>query len=180
MERAETLQSNSFVLPVLKLDSLAVQLLLVILAAFILPSLAHMTGLSVRTLLPMHWPVILAGLCFGWRSGLMLGISAPLVSYAFSGMPPLPVLPAMTIELAAYGAVAGLMRETFKLNGFVSAAIALIAGRLVFLAAALAVGSISTSFGEYLQAAMLPGIPAAIAQMLVLPLVASWWVSKRS
>lgn len=172
--------NNNYVLPSFAPSALAVQLLLIALAAFVLPAAAHATGLPVRTLLPMHWPVLLAGLCYGWRSGLIVGIAAPLVSFTASGMPPAPVLPAMTVELAAYGVIAGAARQIFGLNGFLSAALALIGGRIVFIATALIIGSINAPLGEYLTAAMLPGIPAAIAQLIVLPIIANWWLALNS
>ena len=36
-------------------------------AAVALPALCHLTGAPVTVLLPMHWPVIAAGLFCGWR-----------------------------------------------------------------------------------------------------------------
>lgn len=163
-------------LPALTSRSIAMQLMLLLAAAFLLPAAAHATGLPVRMLLPMHWPVIFAGLCYGWRSGALIGLFAPFLSFLISGMPLPHILPSMTVELAAYGFLAGLARETFRLNLFLSAGVALIGGRVIFLAMALATGAISASFGEYLQAAMLPGVWAALAQLVILPLAAKWWV----
>jgi hypothetical protein len=56
-------------------------------AAVILPVLAHWFNAPVRYLLPMHWPVILAGLVYGWRGGALTGLLAPSVSYLVSGFP---------------------------------------------------------------------------------------------
>lgn len=144
--------------------------------AIALPSLAHLSGLPVRQLLPMHWPVIIAGLVYGWRGGLLVGLVSPGLSFLISSMPYPPMIAPMTIELACYGAVAGLCREQFKLSGFVSTAIALIAGRIAFLAIVFSAGSVSQSFVPYLQAAMLPGLIAAAVQIIALPFIARWWV----
>ena len=84
----------------------------------------------------------------------------------------------MTVELAAYGLLAGLARQTFGLNTFASSAISLIGGRVVFLTTIFAIGSVSTTFATYLQTSMLPGIPAAIAQFVLLSLAANWWVGR--
>ena len=168
----------NLVLPALEKKAIAVQIAFLASAAFLLPALAHATGLPTRVLLPMHWPVILAGLCYGWRSGLAIGIAAPSLSFLLSGMPPLFVLPAMTVELAAYGFLAGLARQNLGLNTFVSSAISLVGGRIVFLATIFAIGSVSTNFAAYLQTSMLPGVPAAIAQFVLLSLAANWWVKK--
>jgi niacin transporter len=163
-------------LPGLGLRALAGELLLVAAAAVLLPSLAHTMGWPVRSFLPMHWPVILAGLVFGWRGGLIVGLLAPVSSYFISGMPLPHILPAMTVELAAYGGLAGLARQTLKWNAFASAALALVGGRLVFFITAIATGAAVPTPLAYASAAMAPGIWAALAQLVILPLVAMIWV----
>ena len=64
----------------------------------------------------MHVFVIIAGLLFGWRAGLIVGFCTPLVSYIISGMPVAPILPQIIIELSAYGFTAGILRERFNLH----------------------------------------------------------------
>jgi riboflavin transporter FmnP len=156
--------------------ALTLQFGLVVAAAWALPALIHLLGLPVRLLLPMHWPAMLAGLVYGWRSGAVIGAASPIVSYLISGMPRPAVLPSMTFELAAYGAIAGFMVQVLQ-RGRVEAALAsVIGGRLVFLAVMVATGAITTAFPVYLQAAMLPGLAAAVAQVVLLPLIASAWV----
>ena len=60
-------------------------------------------------LCPMHLPVILCGFVCGWPWGLAVGLIAPLLRSVSFGMPPIfPTAVAMTFELAAYGAFAGL------------------------------------------------------------------------
>ena len=149
---------------------------LLIVAAAALPAIAHLTGAPVRIILPMHWPVILAGLVFGWRGGALVGVLAPFASYLISGMPLPGIIPAMTVELGVYGLIAGLMREKFALNSFASVALAVIAGRLCFALTVLATVNAESSFGAYFQAALIPGIPAAIAQIIVLPILAGLWL----
>ncbi|MEQ1924278.1 MAG: ECF transporter S component [Pyrinomonadaceae bacterium] len=173
-----TAKQNILILPALENKAIAVQIAFLASAAFILPSLAHAFALPTRSLLPMHWPVILAGLCYGWRSGLAIGIAAPILSFLLSGMPPVFILPAMTVELAAYGLLAGLARQNLGLNTFAAAAISIIGGRVVFLATILALGTLTTGFATYLQTSMLPGVPAMIAQLILLPLAANWWVGR--
>lgn len=177
---ATAVSDSILVLPALEKKAIAIQIAFLATAAFLLPALAHLTGLPTRVLLPMHWPVILAGLCYGWRSGLAIGLAAPSVSFLVSGMPPVFILPAMTVELAAYGLLAGFARQNLRLNTFASAAISLIGGRVVFLATIFAFGTITTGLGTYLQTSMLPGIPAALAQLILLPLAARWWVHRNS
>ncbi|QYO65937.1 ECF transporter S component [Leptolyngbya sp. 7M] len=173
-------RSNIYVLPTISASSAVVHIALLALASFLLPAASHILGLPVRSILPMHWPVILAGLCYGWRSGLVIGLLAPVTSYLISGMPLPHILPAMTVELAAYGFAAGFAREIFKLNWFLAAAISLVIGRLVFLSYVFLFRSVEQPFGEYIAAAMAPGIPAAIAQFLILSIIAWWWVSRNT
>ena len=161
------------------LKGILFQILLIGLAVG-LPSAAHLTGAPVRVLLPMHWPVILAGLVYGWRGGLTTGILSPVTSYLISGMPfPAMIFP-MSLELGTYGLVVGLLRETRHLNPFLAAAVAIFAGRIVFLATVLYTGSYSGTFPSYLQTALLPGLGAAVGQIVLLPLMSKWWLSKAS
>ena len=147
-------------------------------ATVLLPPICHMAGVPVRWVLPMHWPVILAALVYGWRGGAIVGILAPLVSFALSGYPLPPKIPPMTVELLAYGALIGVLRERFRLNGFLSTALGLALGRVIFIMAIVLTAANEVPFGDYLIAAMLPGLGAAVLQILVLPPTAAQWVSR--
>jgi len=94
------------------------------------PWLFHQFYLAGPTFLPMHIFVLLAGLLFGWRAGLVVGLFTPLVSYAISGMPVLAILPQIIVELSIYGLIAGILREKFNLRVIWSLTGAMIAGRL--------------------------------------------------
>jgi len=61
-------------------------------------------------LCPMHIPVLLCGFLCGPAWAAIVGAVAPLLRFALFGMPPIfPTGTAMAFELAAYGAVSGLM-----------------------------------------------------------------------
>jgi hypothetical protein len=169
---------HPWALPPLRVRALALQGFLLVAAAWLLPAAAHLAGFSGRVLLPMHWPVVFAGLCYGWRSGALIGLGAPSLAFLLSGMPPAFVLPAMTLELAAYGFIAGYLREGLHRGWFVSAFASIVGGRLVFLAVAIATGAVTTTFAHYLSVALLPGLPAALGQAILLPLLAGWWVRR--
>jgi len=147
-------------------------------AAVALPVVAHLLGAPVRYILPMHWPVILAGLVYGWRSGALTGFFAPVVSYIISGYPLPHIIPSMTVELLAYGMVAGLLRERFHYNAIASTAIALAIGRIIFILSIFILNPIGTGYMQYFQVALLPGLIAAVCQIAFLPFVARWWVNK--
>lgn len=65
------------------------------------------TGLG-ESFLPMHLPILLVGLLAGSYAGAAAGMFGPLVSFAFSGMPGIAMLPFMMLELCVYGLAAGL------------------------------------------------------------------------
>lgn len=97
------------------------------------PWVFHQFYLAGPIFLPMHIFVLLAGLLFGWRAGLVVGLLTPLVSYGVSGMPVLTILPQIVVEISFYGLVAGILRERFYLRVIWSLIGAMIAGRLALL-----------------------------------------------
>lgn len=179
---AQILSANApvWTLPALRPRALTFQFALVLCAAWLLPAAIHALGLPVRQLLPMHWPAILAGLVYGWRSGAVIGAASPIVSYMIAGMPRPAVLPSMTLELAAYGLIAGYFVQVLQRGRLQATLAAVIGGRVAFLAVMVFTGAITTALPVYLQAAMVPGLAAALAQVLVLPLLAHVWVKKES
>jgi len=152
--------------------------LVLVAAAIGLPVVSHILHAPVRYLLPMHWAIILAGLMYGWRAGALAGLLVPSLSYLLSGMPFPVVLPSMTAELFTYGLVAGMIREKTGLSAFVSVAIALVAGRLIFILVGLVTNSQVADFAGYLRTALTPGLVAAICQVIFLPYVARSWVRR--
>ena len=105
--------------------------------AVLVPWVFHQFHLAGPTFLPMHIFVLMAGLLFGWRAGLAVGLLTPLASYAVSGMPVLTILPQVLIELSAYGLIAGILREKYNLRAIWSLLGAMIGGRLALLLALL-------------------------------------------
>jgi LytS/YehU family sensor histidine kinase len=106
----------------------------VMLAVFV-PWVFHQFHLAGATFLPMHIFVLIAGLLFGWRAGLLVGLFTPLVSYFVSGLPVINVLPQVVIEVSAYGLIAGMLREKYNLRTIWSLLGAMIGGRLALLSA---------------------------------------------
>ena len=103
--------------------------------AFVLPFLTGQVQQIGRMLCPMHIPVLLCGFICGWQWGLAVGVAAPLLRSLTLGMPPFfPTAVCMSLELAVYGAVAGLMYKLLpKKMGFVylSLLISMVCGRIV-------------------------------------------------
>jgi uncharacterized membrane protein len=116
---------------------------LAVVTAVTLPQVFHAVGIASgtgallgSTLLPMHLPVLVAGLLGGPVVGALAGALSPVASIAVSGMPTVAVLPFMTVELAAYGLVGGLLAHT-KMPLFGKLIVTQIAGRAVRAAAVL-------------------------------------------
>ena len=105
--------------------------------AVLVPWVFHQFQLAGPTFLPMHIFVLMAGLLFGWRAGVIVGLLTPLTSYAISGIPVLTILPQVLVELSAYGLIAGILREKYNLRATWSLLGAMIGGRLALLLALL-------------------------------------------
>jgi uncharacterized membrane protein len=87
----------------------------------------------------MHIFVLVAGLLFGWRAGLIVGLLTPLASNVISGMPILQIMPQIVVELSAYGLIAGVLREKLNLRVIWSLLGAMIGGRLALFLMILAI-----------------------------------------
>ncbi|MDP8241313.1 MAG: hypothetical protein P9X24_19675 [Candidatus Hatepunaea meridiana] len=150
-----------------------------IVAAVLLPAAAHLTGAPVRWLLPMHWPVILAALVYGWRGGMTVGALAPASNYLLTGYPLLLKAFPMTFELAIYGLVIGWLREKQAWNSFAAVTVGLIAGRVVFLSIILMTGANEIVFSQYIITAMIPGLIAGVIQVATMPSLARVWIKNK-
>lgn len=146
--------------------------------ALVLPVLAHGLGLPVRLLLPMHWPVLMAGITYGWRAGGLIGAAVPILSHSLSGFPTAGILPSMVAEVGTYGLAAGVARQTLRLPGTVAVLLAVLSGRLVFVVSVFLTGGSAGSSPEYFLAALLPGVWGAGFQVLALPGLSRWWVRR--
>ena len=133
--------------------------------AIVTPTIFHQFNLAGPKFLPMHIFVLIAGLLFGWRTGLLVGLLSPLMSYGITHLPPLAILPETILELAVYGLAAGLLREK-GLNIWVALLGAMILGRLARLLFVLTFG-LHTNFWQYLQISW-PGI---VLQLSLIPII---------
>jgi len=170
--------------PVIKLSSLKEALFSTVFIALsiAMPLLAHQFNLAGQIYLPMHIFIFIAALLFGWRTGLLVGLISPILSHYFSGMPLLAMLPQITVELALYGLIAGVLREKFKLNLYLSLVLAMIGGRIGLL---LAVAMLHSSPVPYLavKSVVVMGWPGMLLQLAAIPVAVhfvSQWLHKYS
>lgn len=97
-------------LPVKKMCEASVLLALGIL----LPMFFHLFGAGGPVFLPMHLPVLLAGLLLGPFYGGLLGILIPLFSFLLTQMPQIGILPGTMVELVLYGLSSGFFFRVIK------------------------------------------------------------------
>ncbi len=146
--------------------------------AMVLPLITGQIPEIGKTLCPMHIPALLCGFMCGWPWGLAVGFIAPLLRSAIFGMPVMfPSAVAMAFELAAYGAVAGIMYRTLprkKWAIYAALLTAMIVGRLIWGLAQLILAGLSNSTftaAAFLAGAVTTAIPGIIMHIILIPVL---------
>lgn len=147
--------------------------------AYVMPYLTGQIPEVGSMLCPMHIPVILCGFICGPAWGLAVGATAPIMrSLLTGGFPPMfPTAIAMAFELAAYGAVCGILHKILpkrKSFVYVSLLSAMIIGRLIwglvtFICISASGGAFT--FSAFLAGAVVNAIPGIIVQIVVIPVI---------
>lgn len=130
-------------------------------------------------LLPMHIPVLLAGLICGWKYGMVVGFILPLLRSFTLGMPVMyPMAIAMAFELSAYGFVSGFLYHRSKWKClkalYKSLIIAMISGRIVWGIAQvilLGIDGVGFTFYAFVAGAFLNAVPGIIIQLILIPAI---------
>ena len=144
---------------------------------YVLPFLTGQIPEIGAMLCPMHIPVLLCGFICGWPFGLAVGLIAPFFRSLTLGMPPLfPTALCMSFELAAYGAVSGIMHKLLprkKIYIYCSLITAMIAGRLVWGAAMFACVGAGGQFGlsAFASGAVLGSLPGIVLPIVLVPVI---------
>ena len=146
--------------------------------AYVLPFLTGQIPEVGAMLLPMHIPVLICGFICGWTWGLGVGFIAPLFRSLTLGRPPLfPSAFCMAFELAAYGAVCGVMYKLLpkkKKYIYVSLLISMIVGRIIWgivMAICVSADGGAFTFGAFLAGAITDAIPGIIIQIVLIPIL---------
>ena len=146
--------------------------------AYVMPFLTGQIPEIGSMLCPLHIPVLLCGFVCGWPWGLAVGFIAPLLRSVTLGVPVLfPMAIAMAFELAAYGAVSGIMHKLLRRRKayiYCSLITAMIVGRVVwgtamFICVGLSGGSFT--FAAFLAGAFTNAIPGIIVQLVLIPIL---------
>lgn len=140
----------------------------------VLPVLFHLFGAG-PVFLPMHIPVLLCGLLFGWQWGAVCGFFVPLISSLLTGMPPIfPTAPAMMLELCAYGILTGVFYRKLRWNIYPALICSMLGGRVVSgIANAIFYGMADKSYGfaAFLSGAFVQAVPGILIQIVVIPIL---------
>ncbi len=144
----------------------------------VLPFLTGQVPEIGSMLCPMHIPVLLCGFLCGPAWAAAMGGIAPLVRFALFGMPPLfPVGVAMCFELAAYGAVSGLLYGRLPRKPgsiYIALLAAMLTGRILWGVVRVFFAGVTNSaftWAAFLAGAFTGAVPGIIVQMLLIPLV---------
>lgn len=144
---------------------------------YVVPLLFHGVQNAGRVFLPMHLPVFLCGLLCGWPYGLLCGVAGPALSSVLTQMPSVAMLPSMMLELAVYGAVAGLMMQLVHTKNtyadlYISQITALVCGRVIAgLAQALIFARGTYSITAWVSGYVVTSWPGTLIQLVLLPSV---------
>lgn len=146
--------------------------------ALVLPFLTGQIPEIGSMLCPMHIPALLCGFFCGWPWGLVVGLIAPVLRSMMFGMPPMfPVAVCMSVELATYGAVSGILYSKLPRNKasiYISLLTAMVAGRLIWgIARFLCAGLNPSAFGiaAFWAGAVTTALPGIILQIVLIPVL---------
>jgi LytS/YehU family sensor histidine kinase len=139
--------------------------------AIALPLAFHLVGLG-SAFLPMFYPVMLAGLLLRPQVSLLVGLLAPLLSAALTGMPPFypPVAFIMLLEFLVMTAMSWALFQKLHLNIYLSLFLTILAERLVLLLATWLVADWLKLPGIVLgPITLIKGLPGIIVMSLAIP-----------
>lgn len=146
--------------------------------AMVLPYLTGQIPEIGAMLCPMHIPVLLCGFICGWKYGIIVGLITPLMRSVIIGMPPLyPTALCMSVELAVYGFVSGVMYQLLpkkKVCIYISLIIAMLIGRIIWGITMFSVLGFNISkFGleSFWVSGFVNAVPGIILQIILIPLI---------
>lgn len=144
----------------------------------VLPFLTGQLPEIGNMLCPMHIPVLLCGFICGPVWAAVMGGVAPVLRFSLFGMPPLfPVGVAMCFELAAYGAVSGLLYRRLPRKPssiYIALLTAMLAGRILWgVVRVLLAGATNATFtwAAFFAGAFTSAVPGIILHTLLIPLI---------
>ena len=135
-----------------------------------------------QKLSPMHIPVLICGFALGAPWGALVGALTPILRSAFFAMPPIfPMAVSMMCEMAAYGALSGLLFNMLSkkapnlyVRTYISLIVAMFAGRIVYgiaMALCLMSNGNSYSFSAFISGAFINALPGIALHLVLIPAI---------
>ena len=164
---------------VINLSKEAAFILLTVVGAVLLPQVVHGLGVILgvggklgQMLLPMYLPVFIIGVCRGSVHGAVVGLTAPIISFAITGMPTAVLLPYITVELVATGLLAGAFRS-FKLTAVLRVLLVQVVAKIVRLAVFATVMYLNSGVitATDLFAGIVTSVPGVLIQLAVISFI---------
>ncbi len=149
---------------------------LFIVLGLLMPMVFHAFNMGGQIFLPMHIPVLLAGLILDPLYALAVGIITPILSSILTSMPPLmPMLPIMVFELGTYALTASLLKKRAKQNDIIALIAAMVLGRIVagivvyFMVALFSVKLPAPHI--FISTGVVTGLPGIAVQLVIIPIL---------
>lgn len=134
------------------------------------PFILHFFGIAGQIFMPLYLFALLAGLVYGWRCGLLVGLLAPVISFSITQMPVIQILPFVIVKSVLLGLISGFVMEQSKgkklyLCSGIAVIFSLLIGNLLLY--------ISLNNTVMAQMDLLTGYPGIILLIVAVP-----WLSK--
>lgn len=150
-----------------------------LLLGLILPFVTGQIPQFGSMLLPMHLPVMLAGLCLPMPNALLISFLLPIVRSLLFTMPPMyPSAIAMAFELGTYAIVINFIFKRFKKKNTVAVYCSLIPSMLLgrFAWGAMMYMLTGIGFEAFLASAFINALPGIVLQLVLIPLIMNFVV----
>jgi riboflavin transporter FmnP len=141
----------------------------------IIPVCFHTIKNAGAVFLPMHIPILIGGFVLSAPYAVAVGIVTPVLSYLFTGMPPVPVIYVMPIELAAYGLFISFLYNKARIGLYPSLISGMIGGRIVSILGKYLILHLLMNkpfaLKKVASALFITGLPGIIIQIILVPIV---------
>lgn len=141
----------------------------------ILPVCFHTIKNAGAIFLPMHLPILIGGIVLSAPYAAAVGILTPVLSYLFTGMPPVPVIYVMPIELTAYGVFISILYNKAGTKLYPSLISGMIGGRIVSILGKYLILHLLMNkpfaLKKVASALFITGLPGIVIQIILVPIV---------
>lgn len=148
---------------------------LLIAIGIILPQAFHSIKDAGNILLPMHIPVLIGGFILSPYYAICVGVVIPILSSLFTGMPPVPYIYVMILELVSYGLFISLLHNKFKLGVYPSLIGGMLAGRVMNIVGNYLILHVLMNAPFDIKAVaaglFVKGIPGIVIQIILVPVI---------